>query len=344
MKVIDLRSDTVTKPSPGMRAAMAQAEVGDDVFQDDPTVIQLEERVAGLLGHEAALYVPSGTMSNQISLRVLTLPGDEILCEAGAHIFNSEVAGAAAISGIQLHPITAPNGILTPELLEPRIRGENIHAPVTRVIALENTHNFASGTVYPMETILKIKDLAKQRGLYLYLDGARLWNAAAFHRIPPGEIARHFDSVSVCFSKGLGAPVGSAVVSTKERIKKARRIRKMLGGGMRQAGIIAAGALYALEHNLDRVAEDHARARKLAENLARSPRFGINFETIQTNIVVIDLNPPLRVDAFCSKLAEQGVLAVAFGAGRIRAVAHLNIDDNDIAEASRIMLQTAESF
>ncbi len=341
MKIIDLRSDTVTKPSLQMRQAMAEAEVGDDVFEDDPTVKKLEAKTAELLGHEAALYVPSGTMANQISLRVLTQPGDEILCESFSHIFNNEVAGAAALSGIQLQPILAKNGILTPELLEPYIRSANIHTPVTAAIALENTHNRASGTVYPMELIGKIKTLAKNNKLLLYLDGARLWNAAAYHSVKPSEIAGHFDCVSVCFSKGLGAPIGSAVVSTKERIAKARRVRKMFGGGMRQVGIIAAGALYALEHNLERITEDHRRAKTLATNLSKCELFNINLESVQTNILVITLKPPLEVGKFCSKLAEKGVLAVPFGAGKIRVVAHLDIDDNDIEKASKIMIETA---
>jgi threonine aldolase len=343
MKIIDLRSDTVTKPSPEMRRAMAQAEVGDDVFGDDPTVQKLERRVAEILGHEAALYVPSGTMANQISLRVLTQPGDEVLCEAGSHIFNYEVAAASAVSGIQLHPLTAPNGILTSELLEPLIRSESIHTPVTKIIALENTHNRAGGTVYPMETIHAVKELAQKHKLLFYLDGARLWNAAAYHKVKLSEIAGNFDCVSVCFSKGLGAPIGSAVVSTSERIKRARRIRKMFGGGMRQVGIIAAGALYALDHNLERISDDHRRAAALANNLKACGLFGINTETIQTNIVVITLKPPLEVDSFCAALARNGLLIVPFGAHRIRAVAHLDVDDGDIREASRIMLETADS-
>jgi threonine aldolase len=341
MKIIDLRSDTVTKPSPEMRQAMAAAEVGDDVFEDDPTVKRLEARTAEILGQEAALYVPSGTMANQISLRVLTSPGDEILCESYSHIFNNEVAGAAALSGIQLHPLSAKDGILTPEILVPFIRSENIHTPPTKAIAIENTHNRASGTVYPMELLGKLKALAKSRGLLFYLDGARVWNAAAFHKIKPGEIAGQFDCVSVCFSKGLGAPIGSAVVSTKERIAKARRIRKMFGGGMRQVGIIAAGALYALEHNLDRISEDHVRAQTLARNLAKYDLFEINLATVQTNILVITLKPPLEVGKYCSQLAEKGVLAVPFGAGKIRVVAHLDISDEDIERASKIMLETA---
>jgi threonine aldolase len=320
---------------------MANAEVGDDVFEDDPTVKQLEEKTAELLGHEAALYVPSGTMSNQISLRLLTEPGDEILCESGAHIFNYEVAAASVVSGIQLHPLPAPRGILTPEILEPQIRSENIHTPKTAVIALENTHNRAGGTVYPMETLLQNLALARKYGMRFYLDGARVWNAAAYHGLPPSHIARHFDCVSVCFSKGLGAPVGSAVVSTKERIKRARRLRKMLGGGMRQVGIIAAGALYALEHNLARIAQDHIRAARLAERLRGCDLFDINSETVQTNILVIGLRPPLEIADFCSRLAERGILMVPFGAGRVRAVAHIDVDDEDIEVAARAMLDIA---
>ncbi len=344
MKIIDLRSDTVTRPSAEMRKAMADAIVGDDVFEDDPTVKKLEEKVASTLGHEAALYVPSGTMSNQISLRLLTHPTDEILCESGAHIFNFEVGAAAALSGIQLRPIDAPNGILTPELFEPLIRGENIHNPNTTVLALENTHNRAGGTVYPMETIKANRKLADKHGLKLYLDGARIWHAAIYHKIPPSEIAKNFDCLSVCFSKGLGAPVGSAVVSTKENIKKARRIRKMYGGGMRQVGIIAAGALYALEHNYDRLIDDHRRAAKLVDNLLACKLFEFKKENIQTNIVVFSLKQPLKADILCHKLAEKNVLAIQFGAGRIRMVPHLDINDEDIERASQIILDTVKSL
>jgi threonine aldolase len=341
MKIIDLRSDTVTRPSPQMREVMSIAEVGDDVFEDDPTVKRLEAEVAKILGHEAALFVPSGTMSNQISLRTLAGPGEEILCEEYSHIFNNEVAAAAALSGIQLHPLEAPLGLLTPEILEPHIRPANIHTPVTVAIALENTHNRAGGTVYPMELIAKNRELAKKYNLLFYLDGARIWNAAAYHKIKPSEIARQFDCLSVCFSKGLGAPVGSAVVSTKERIARARRIRKMFGGGMRQVGIIAAGALYALENNLGRISDDHRRAAALARNLSSCNSFEIIPETVQTNILVITLKPPLEVGKYCARLAERGVLVVPFGARRIRAVAHLDIYDEDIVRASKVMIETA---
>ncbi len=344
MGFIDLRSDTVTRPSPVMRRAIAEAEVGDDVFGDDPTVQRLEEKTAELLGHEAALYVPSGTMANQVSLRMLTNPGDEVLCETGSHVVNYEVAAASALSGIQLFPIEAPGGILTPELLRPRIRPENIHHPNTAVIALENTHNRAGGRVYPMEIIPEIKALADEHNLKFYLDGARLWNAAAYHKVELSVIASRFDAVSVCFSKGLGAPVGSAVVSSEEMIGKARRIRKMFGGGMRQVGVIAAGALYALEHNLDRIPDDHIRAKKLASNLQRSPHLEINPDDVQTNIVVIDLKPPLSPGTFCAKLKSEGVLVVPFGPARVRAVAHLDIDDENIEQASEIIIETAESI
>ncbi len=344
MRIIDLRSDTVTKPSPGMRKAMAEAEVGDDVFEGDPTVKRLEETVARLLGHESALFVPSGTMANQIALRMLTRPGDEVICEVGAHIINYEVAAASALSGIQLSSIDIPGGILTPEAVEPKIRPENIHHPNTSVLALENTHNRAGGNVYPLETISSLRVLAESRGLKYYLDGARVWNAAAYIGVPITEITSGFDAVSVCFSKGLGAPIGSAVVSSKENIKTARRIRKMFGGGMRQVGIIAAGALYALENNLERLIDDHRRAKELALNLAESGLFDLDTERVLTNIVVVNLKSPVSESDFCAALEARGLLLVPFGRGRIRAVAHLDIDDNAIREASEIIIDVARSY
>jgi threonine aldolase len=341
MKTIDLRSDTVTTPSPLMRKAIADAVVGDDVFEGDPTVRALEKKTAEILGHEAALFVASGTMGNQVSLRLLASPGDEILCERGSHIVNYEVAAASALSGIQLTPIDTSNGILTPELLKPLIRPENIHNPNTAVIALENTHNRAGGKVYPMELLSKIGELADQYELKYYLDGARIWNAAAYHGIPPSEIAGHFDVVSVCYSKGLGAPVGSAVVSSRDNIRKARRIRKMFGGGMRQVGIIAAGALFALENNQDRIIEDHRRARELARLLNESGLFEINPDEVQTNIVVINLPSHINLGNFIDKLKSRGLLVVPFGVSRIRAVAHLNVDDDDISHSAEILIDSA---
>jgi threonine aldolase len=342
MPIIDLRSDTVTTPSSAMRQAIAGSEVGDDVFEDDPTVKKLENKVAEILGHEAALFVPSGTMANQVSLRMLASPGDEVLCERGTHIVNYEVAAASALSGIQLTPIDSPDGILTPDLIRPFIRPDNIHHPNTALIAIENTHNRAGGRVYPMELLPKIGDLAREHGLKYYLDGARIWNAAAFHGISPAEIAREFDAVSVCFSKGLGAPVGSGVASSRINIKKARRIRKMLGGGMRQVGIIAAGALFALENNLDRIPEDHRRAKMLATMLAESGLFDINPDEVHTNIVVIDLPESINLDSFINDLKINGLLVVPFGNSRIRAVAHLNIDDADMEKAAEILIKTTK--
>jgi threonine aldolase len=280
-------------------------------------------------------------MGNQVSLRLLASPGDEILCERGSHIVNYEVAAASALSGIQLTPIDTSNGILTPELLKPLIRPENIHNPNTAVIALENTHNRAGGKVYPMELLSKIGELADQYELKYYLDGARIWNAAAYHGIPPSEIAGHFDVVSVCYSKGLGAPVGSAVVSSRDNIRKARRIRKMFGGGMRQVGIIAAGALFALENNQDRIIEDHRRARELARLLNESGLFEINPDEVQTNIVVINLPSHINLGNFIDKLKSRGLLVVPFGVSRIRAVAHLNVDDDDISHSAEILIDSA---
>ena len=248
-KVIDLRSDTVTRPSPEMRRAIAQAEVGDDVFRDDYTVKKLERKTAEILGKQAALFVPSGTMANQISLRTLCRPGDEVICERGMHIVNYEVAAASALSGIMLSPYNGDNGRLSVEQVKKAVRPPDIHHPQTRLLALENTHNRAGGAVLDLPYIAETEKTAREYGLGLYLDGARLWNAAVALSESPSNIASHFDLVSVCFSKGLGAPVGSAVCGNHETITAARRIRKMLGGGMRQAGIIAAGDALSISSN-----------------------------------------------------------------------------------------------
>src|SRR5262245_43715953 len=247
--LIDLRSDTVTRPTPGMRAALAAAEVGDDVFNEDPSINRLQERVAALLGKEAALYVPSGTMSNQICIRAQTQPGDELLCDAGCHIYNFEAGGPAVLSGVTCRCIEGDHGILDVTQLEDKIRGPNDHLVRTRLVALENTHNRGGGRVYPLEKVEAISAWAHKNGLLMHLDGARLWNAIAATGIPAATWARHFDSVSVCFSKGLGAPIGSALAGTREFVAKAKRIRKLFGGGMRQAGIAAAAALYAVDHH-----------------------------------------------------------------------------------------------
>ena len=259
--LIDLRSDTVTKPSKEMRQAMLDAPVGDDVYGEDPTVNLLQQKVAELLGKPAALYVPSGVMANQLAVKLHTQPGDEVIVEKDSHIFNYETVAPSILSGVQLHTIEGQRGVLRAEQLAPAVRPPAYYMPRTTLICLENTHNRAGGTVYPIEEIKRIRDFARALGIKLHLDGARLWNASVATGITPREYAQYFDTISVCFSKGLGAPVGSALVGSEDAIQRARRFRKIFGGGMRQAGIIAAGALYALEHNVNRLKEDHDKAR-----------------------------------------------------------------------------------
>ncbi len=340
MKTIDLRSDTVTRPSPDMRRAMAEAEVGDDVFGDDPTVKRLEAMVAELLGKEAALYVPSGTMSNQVALFTASERGDEILCETGSHIISYEVAAPAIISGLLTHPIDGDLGILSAEQITKHVREPNIHCPRTKIVALENTHNRAGGTVYPLEIIAEIETVARKHGLWMHLDGARLWNAHVATGISLDRYAGQFDSVSVCLSKGLGAPIGSVLTGARDFIAKARRTRKMFGGGMRQVGILAAAGIYALEHNIPRLAEDHANARELAEQLNRMPGLTVNLRAAQTNIVAVEIDPvKMTVADFVSKLAALGVLAIPFGRTRVRFVTHLDVTAEDCRTAVAMVKQ-----
>src|SRR5687768_11623345 len=268
-ELLDFRSDTVTRPTKAMRRAMAEAEVGDDVFGEDPTVNRLQERVAELLGKEAAVYVPSGSMSNQVGVRLHCSPGDEFICETGCHIYNYEQGAYAQLSGVCARTVDGAFGVMRPEQLAGLIRPENEHLVRTRLVCIENTHNRGGGRVQPYETVQAICSWAHDKGLVTHLDGARLFNAVVATGIPARQWAQHFDTVSVCFSKGLGAPVGSALSGPKELIAKARRHRKLFGGGMRQAGIIAAGALYALEHHVERLAEDHEKGRRLAEAIRR---------------------------------------------------------------------------
>ncbi len=328
---VDLRSDTVTKPTPAMRKAMVEAEVGDDVFLEDPAVNRLQEMVADLLGKEAALFVPSGTMGNQIAMRCHTQPGDEVICEAGAHFLHYELGGIAVLSGVHARTIHGVRGMITAEQIATMVRPAAYYMPTTKLIALENTHNSAGGTIFPVEEIAKIAKFARQHGLRLHLDGARLWNACAATKISPKEYASTCDSVSVCFSKGLGAPVGSALVGSREFIERARRVRKMFGGGMRQVGILAAAALYALEHNRERLLEDHGNAKKLAAGLANLSGVRIDHESVQTNIVMIDLSQTrLGAAATVAALRQEGVWVVPFGTHVLRAVTHLEISANDI--------------
>jgi threonine aldolase len=342
---VDLRSDTVTRPTPAMRRAMAEAEVGDDVFGDDPTVRLLEEETAALLGKEAGLFVPSGTMGNQISVAVHTERGDEVICEATCHIFLYEGGGPALLSGVQLHPLTGERGLITLEQLRGAVRDADVHFPVSRLLCLENTHNRAGGRVLPLAALETLTAGAKGHGLKTHLDGARIWNAAAASGIAEDRWASSFDSVQVCYSKGLGAPVGSCVTGTRVWVERARHYRKRFGGGMRQAGIIAAGALHALRHHRARLAEDHARAGRLAAELAGLPGFAVDPAETETNIVVARLAPgaasPQRwVDA----LRARGVAVVRFGPSALRMVTHLDVDDDALDFAVRAVREVAQEL
>jgi threonine aldolase len=336
-KAIDLRSDTVTRPGPAMREAIANAEVGDDVFGDDPSVIELETKVAGLFGAEASLYVPSGTMGNLVALASLTSPGDEILLDRQCHVFNYEVASVAAFAGVQTNALDGERGVITAEQIAPHIREANLHLPITRAIAIENTHNRAGGHVFPYEEMRAIRALADEHGLFVHLDGARLANAHVETGISFADYYRCADTVSICFSKGLGAPVGSIVISTAERIERARKIRKRLGGGMRQAGILAAAALYALDHHVERLRDDHENARRLAAYIENTEGLTIH-QPVETNIVIFQVDPGVyTVDGFLGKLADAGVLAVPFGPGRVRMVTHLDVSAGDIDRAGQVL-------
>lgn len=338
--MIDLRSDTVTKPSKEMRQAMYEAEVGDDVFKEDPTVNKLEEYAAELLGKESALFVTSGVMGNQICLNVLTNPGDEVICERDAHIFNYESASPAKLSGIQLLPVEGENGIITAEQIEPLIRPSSAYyMPRTKVIEVENTHNRASGSIWPIEKIIELKKLANKYNLYLHLDGARIWNASVASGISVKEYASYFDTVSCCLSKGLGAPVGSIIAGTKEFIKEAYRIRKSWGGGMRQVGIIAAAGLYALKNNIQRLKEDHEKAKYLAHKISEIPNLEINLDAVQTNIILFK---PLTigVDEGIRRCKEEGLLLSVGKIDLIRAVTHLDVSMNDTIKAAEIINKT----
>jgi threonine aldolase len=330
-RLVDLRSDTVTRPTPAMRAAMAEAEVGDDVFGDDPTVRALEEETARLLGKEAALFVPSGTMGNEIAIAAHTERGDEVICEATCHVFLYEGGGPALLSGVQLHPLPGDRGLLSSEAVRRAIRAPDAHHPVSRLLCLENTHNRAGGRVLPFSAVRELTEAAHALGLKCHLDGARLWNASAADGVVESTWAALFDSVSVCFSKGLGAPVGSAVAGERSWITRAHHYRKRFGGGMRQAGIIAAGALHALRHHRARLGDDHRRARRLAEGLAGLPGLELDPARVETNIVVVPLSaraaPPAQ---WCSALVERRVLAVPFGLDGIRLVTHLDVDDDGV--------------
>ncbi len=325
--VIDLRSDTVTRPTQAMRRAMAEAPVGDDVFGEDPTVNRLEEYVAALLGKDAALYAPSGTMTNQMGVFVGTERGEEVLLHEGSHIFNYEAGAPALISGVQIRPLPGEGGVVDPEALRAAVRPEDVHFPRPTLLCLENTHNVAGGKIFPLEEFTAVAEAARELGLTVHLDGARLFNAQAATGVPAGEWAAHADTVSVCSSKGLGAPVGSLLVGDAETIREARRVRKAFGGGMRQAGVIAAASLYAFEHHVERLAEDHGRARRLADGLSEA---GYSVGPPETNIVLVEVG---EADEFLRALAREGVLATPRSATTIRLCTHLDVGEEEVDAA-----------
>jgi threonine aldolase len=327
-RLIDMRSDTVTRPSAGMLQAMAAAEVGDDVLGDDPTVQRLQDRIAELLGKEAGLYVPSGTMGNQLALRAQTSPGDQLVIEDGAHIYRFEAGAPAALSGLLMTCVPAPGGRLDWERVEAALNPDNVHAAPPSLVCLENTHNRAGGRILPQELVVAVGAGAHARGLRVHLDGARLWHAHIAGGLSLEELARPADTISVCFSKALGAPVGSVLVGDRATIRRAYRFRKMWGGGMRQSGLLAAACLYALDHNLERLAVDHARAAALAAGL-RHPRLSVG-HPVDTNIVMVDVAGEGADARLVGHLAARGIKVLGFGPGRVRLVPNLNNDDVDI--------------
>nr|WP_211228711.1 GntG family PLP-dependent aldolase [Glycomyces tenuis] len=332
--IVDLRSDTVTRPGPAMLEAMANAEVGDDVYGEDPAVNALEAEAAALLGHEAAVFTPTGSMANQIALQLLVPPGQELLCDAKAHVVNFEMGAAAALGGISTRTWHVPNGRLDVSLVEPMINLPHPYATTTRAVAVENTHNIGGGTVQPLAELRALRELADAYGLAVHLDGARIWNAHVATGVPLHEYGRLFDTVSVCLSKGLGAPVGSLLVTDAERAARGRVLRKRLGGGMRQVGYLAEAGRFALANNIGRLAEDHARARRLAEAL--QPYGVCDAAQVETNVVLLRI-PEIAKTAAAA--AEQGVRISALGPDWGRLLTHLDVDDAGIEHAVKVLTE-----
>jgi threonine aldolase len=337
--MIDLRSDTKTRPSAEMRAAIAAAEVGDEQRREDPTVNELERRAAVLLGQREAVYVPTATMANEIALRIHGEAGDEVIAEENSHIFVSELGGPAVHAGLMTRPIRCPNGRFTPDQIRETFRrGDATHTPATRIVSVENTHNASGGRVWPLDELEAVVATARELELRLHLDGARVLNAAVALGIPAAGIGGRFDTVTLCLSKGLGCPLGALVAGSPERMAKARRLKHLFGGAMRQAGIVAAAGVYALEHNVDRLAEDHVRARRLAEGLydAGVP---VQLEQVETNFVQVDVGPlGLGPAEALERLMQQGVgLSMTVHPTRLRAVTHLDIDDEDVERAVELI-------
>jgi threonine aldolase len=334
VKRIDLRSDTVTKPTEAMRRAMYEAEVGDDVYGEDPTVNRLEELAADILGKEAALFVTSGTQGNQVAILAHTRPGEEIILEAESHIFYYEAAAASAFAGVQTRTIPGKRGAMDPSDVAKAVRKKDIHQPRTAMIAIENTHNRAGGTVVPVSNMQAIFKIGQEANVPVHLDGARLFHAALATGQDVKTFTKYVDSVQICLSKGLGAPVGSLLAGTKEFIERAREWRKRLGGGLRQAGVIAAPGILALTEMVDRLAEDHEAAKTLAHALANMKGLTVDLQTVETNIVIVDVSETGKTaEEFLALLEREGVLGVSFGENRVRFVTHKDVDSNDIRVA-----------
>lgn len=342
MTSIDLRSDTVTLPSREMKNAMITAELGDDVIDVDPTLKRLEQKVAEVLGMESAIFMPSGTMTNQIAIRLHCRQGDELICEEGCHIYNYEQAGFAQLTGVVARPVSAKDFKLTLADVQDKIRPINEHMARTRLICIENTHNRGGGSILPMTNVKEITNWAKEAGLASHLDGARLFNATVATGTAAADWASQFDTVSVCFSKGLGAPIGSALAGSQSDIEQARRHRKLFGGGMRQVGVIAAAALYALENNVERLAEDHARAKLIAEAIDSSEKLSLEPAQVDTNIVIFRVDESgMDAAAFVEKLEAKGVRTLAFSNQHVRVVTHMHISEEDARFAADQILACA---
>jgi threonine aldolase len=342
--IVDLRSDTLTLPTPAMREAMARAEVGDDVWEEDPTVKQLEALAAERTGKEAGLFVTSGTQGNLVSVCAQTQPGQEVVLDLDCHIFNYEVAGGARLGSVQMRPVKTTRGFLTPDQVREALRPANIHLPQTGLVCLENTHNRHGGTCCTPEEIAAVAAVAHGAGVPVHLDGARLFNAAVALRRPAADFTRHVDSVTFCVSKGLAAPVGSVVCGSRDFVARARRFRKMFGGGMRQAGIIAAAGIVALETMVDRLAEDHVNARTLAEGIARLPKLSVDLASVQTNIVIFHVERPGGVDELMKGAAARQVKIHGIGPTSIRCVTHKDVDADDIAKTLDALADTTSGW
>ena len=337
-RLIDMRSDTVTRPTPAMREAMLRAEVGDDVMAEDPTINALQERVAALFGKEAALFVSSGTQANQISIKAYTQPGDEVIADAICHPVRSELGASALISGVQVAMIPTVRGVYTREAAAKLIRADHWMQPKTSLLWVENTHNAGGGTVFPLDALDGLRALSNERGIPLHIDGARIFNAVVASGIAPAEWGRRCDSLSFCLSKGLGCPVGSMLMGTREFIKRARRLRQIYGGGWRQAGILAAAGLHALDHHVERMAEDHANAKWFAERVSAMQGVELVYADTQTNLVFLDVAPSgLAAETISQRLRERGVALAMRGGTTFRAVTHLDVTRADVEQAARAL-------